>query len=380
MSLVLTTSGSIEYEINSVTYLPTHNVFVGKSNAVKETIEFQYPLSSDDKFNTKFSQFKIFLFHRDAFATNDIFRISAIGQKLGWFFPIQALLSSQHDHADNEHFFPYSFNAYKLLIKNSTGLPYKQVNINDNPTLETIYGENTYVLILYKPYLNLLYKSTTRKFQIDNYLPFFYLHGYTYLNQSNFLTLSDLKATTAPYLNNFNSAHVQIEPLSNSLNTDTAYINSLIQGLIKLEKNPLVKFMLLYSVIELLIAKIFEAEFKRSVEGFLTSTNFYESKEKLAIIANEKSRINKLFSSACPGINHSLLDDVKNSSNDFLAYVFSDASDLRTPSEALYKVRSTIFHNFRLVPAGYEQTLTDVVNSLEKAVLNISILIDLDAS
>jgi hypothetical protein len=375
MGLILTQINGNEFEVDNLRFLRSEKSFIASNSTSKDSLEFKYSLKPDDKFKTKETDFEVFLFHNDNLATNDIFEIKTAGQRLGWLFPIQALLSSEHDHAENDHFFPYSYNAYRILLKNKCNLPYKKPSSN-SATLEELYGENTIIFIVYRKYLKAFKTKLGIQFSIDDYLLFFYQYGFTLLSSTNFISLYDLKVENL-VPKKFESGVIELDRISKDLLNDKPYLNSLIQGLIKLERHPLVKFHLLYSVIELFISKIFESDFKSSLENFLVSTDFYDAKEKLAKMTNEKGRINKLFSVSCPGLDAGLLSDLEDASNTFLSLVFAPKVFKKGVGEAIYKVRSTIFHNLRHMPAGYENSLADVLQKLEVLILDISMKIKL---
>lgn len=375
MSLLFTRFNENDFEVNRIRFSRHLKTFIAKDKHSDNEIEFSYPLEPDDKYNTTEKDFEIYLFHKDNFAANDIFQIKAKRMQIGWLFPIQALVTSQHDYANSEHFFPYSYNAYRILLKNKQNLPYIKQEYDEQIKLENIYGENTIIFIAYRKYLK-EFKKAFHSFDIENYLLFFYQYGYTFLSSANFNSFYFLKEPDF-IAKPFPSKVVEIQTVSKYLIDDKSYLNNLIQGLIKLEKNPLVKFHLLYSVVELFISKIFEAEFKTTVSSFLNTVDFYDAKERLAKLTNEKERITKLFSTKCPGVNHLILQELTDNCNSFLSFVFAPQIFKKPTAEAIYKVRSTIFHNLRLMPIGYEEELEKVLSSFEALIFDISLKINL---
>ena len=375
MSLLFTQLNDDDFEVGRIRFSRQSKKFIAKEKLSDSEIEFQYPLEPDDKYKTTENDFEIYLFHKDNFAANDIFQVKAQNMRIGWLFPIQALLTSQHDYANNEHFYPYSYNAYRILLKNRQTLPYSKQEYSEQVNLEDIYGENTIIFIAYRKYLR-AYKKSFNSFDIENYLLFFYQYGYTFLSPTNFNSLYSLKQPNI-VAKPFPSKDIELQTISEYLNDDKSYLNNLIQGLIKLEKHPLVKFHLLYSVVELFISKIFESEFKSSVNSFLDAVDFYDAKEKLAKLTNEKDRINKLLSTKCPGLNHLILEELQDTCNSFLSFVFTPQIFKKPTGEAIYKVRSTIFHNLRLMPNGYEVELEKVLSSFEALIFEISIKLNL---
>lgn len=375
MALLFTQYDNNDFEINQIRFSRQLKSFIAKDKCSGNKIEFPYPLQPDDRFKTTEKDFEIYLFHKDSFAANDIFQLNFEGKRLGWLLPIQSLLTSQHDYANDEHFFPYSYNAYRILLKNKKNLPYSKRGYSEQGKLEDIYGENTIIFIVYHKYLK-EYKKEFGLFDIENYLLFFYRYGYTYLSLMNFNNFYSLNQTNI-VVNSFPSKVVELKAISPYLKDDRAYLNNLIQGLIKLESHPLVKFHLLYSVIELFISKIFEAEFKQSLNSLLNAADFYEAKSELANLTNEKDRIKKLLSTKCPGLDTLLIDELRRTSHSFLSFVYPTLIINKSAGEAIYKVRSTIFHNLRIMPNGYEAELEKVILSLELLIFDISIKIKL---
>ncbi len=376
MALVLKRNTDSEIKLTQLKFIKGTSRFILKDESSKDSFEFKYALEPDIKFKTTDTDFDIYLFHRDAFATNDIYQLKIDSERIGWLFPIQALLSSEHDYSTNENFFPYSFNAYKILLKNSINLPYKKVEAEGQITIENIYGENTIIFIVYKKYLRELKLNKGIQFKIDDYLLFFYQYGYTLLTTNNFENLYNIRDVTTTF-KSFDSKVIKLSKISDDLINDRSYLNSLIQGLIKLERHPLVKFHLLYSVIELYISRIFEADFKATLNIFSNSIDFYDAKENLTKLTNEKERIKKLFSTKCPGIDQVLIADLEVVSNSFLSFSFPSVVFQMPAAEAIYKVRSSIFHNLRNIPVGYEFELSKVCQKLELLILEIALKIKL---
>lgn len=153
MAISLKRSDDSEYIIESITYSNELKSFLGNHES-EEEIEFSYPLEKDIKYNIPIHQFNCHLFQRDNYAANNIFEIRFKSQRLGWFFPIQALLTDQHDFVQNEHFLPYAEAAYQRLILGLDNLPYKVIEYQNKISLDQLYDENTFILIFYTEYLD----------------------------------------------------------------------------------------------------------------------------------------------------------------------------------------------------------------------------------
>jgi hypothetical protein len=150
---------------------------------------------------------------------------------------------------------------------------------------------------------------------------------------------------------------VIIKSISKEL-LDNTYINELFSGLL-LERHHLVKFHLLYQVIEMLIERIFNREFSEIITKYNPSGNLFEMKEKLNSLANEKDRVRKLFSSE---YLKQLVsgNDLKNKCNELLVK-FESKGIKNAEHSALYSVRSLIVHNYRQL-SNKERELVEAIN------------------
>ena len=64
--------------------------------------------------------YSVHLFHNDYLnAENDIFQLYdySSNTRIGWIFPIQALLSQDHNYAENEHFLKYAYVSFKKIVE-----------------------------------------------------------------------------------------------------------------------------------------------------------------------------------------------------------------------------------------------------------------------
>jgi hypothetical protein len=369
MGLIVKTPDNIEITLSTVSYKKTIKTFSCTNLKRDFKLNIDYLLDENNNYLLAHSDFKVFLFHKSTFATNDIYQIEFDKLRLGWFFPIGALLNNEHDYAQNEHFLPYALNAYKKLLLASDEIPYKKISIEDGLNLEAIYGNSTYVLILFKKYLTSYKLKVKIDFNIEHFLPYLYTLGYTYLTHENFTSLVSYDDSKTSYPEK--SKKIILQSISSELTNEINYINSVLQGLLKLESHCLVKFHLQYQIIELLISKVFESEFKKVLPYFNTGANFYDSKERLSNISGEKLRIGQLFN-GYSAISTETKDSLKAACLDLLQTVYPGL-EIKDSSHALYKVRSIVFHNLRLLPANYHQRLENINEIFLSALLELLI-------
>ncbi|QGY47248.1 hypothetical protein GM418_27365 [Maribellus comscasis] len=321
------------------------------------------------------SHFIIKLFNNPDFAANDIYQIfdnatenEGNHGRLGYLIPLQSLINSQHDYGENEHFSLYAYHCIRKLLKGDDGIPYKKIEIvpNRRIDLESLYGENTHVLILYKPYIRIWENFHNHKFRLDSFLPCLWSFGYLQILESNFNKL--YKGENQPiHSSRPEGGRLHFVSTSSELHKDP-YILNLFTSFLYFQEHELVRFHLLYQVIELLIEKVFQVDLSSIISDFNNnSDDFYDIRERLSKTANEKSRIDKLFNSFC-GIPINYLNDLRHSCNDFLTSVKPEYVQ-DTPTKALYKTRSLVFHSLRALPVNYETNLKNVNLQLERLLI-----------
>nr|WP_298789726.1 hypothetical protein [uncultured Allomuricauda sp.] len=359
--------------LNEVRFLPNSNKFVLKSSKEPEDeFYFDFCFEKNPSYShLKDLQFEVFLFHNSDFAANDIYPILDSKSKaesnrgrLGFLIPIQSLINAEHDYGENEHFSPYAYHAIRILLANKNTLPYKTLNVPTNFSidLEAIYGENTHVLILHKPYLKIWEKKHADKFKIEFFLPCLWSFGYMKIEQSNFNVLYKDKVHGDGAEKPANK-DIEFASIASDLRSDPFILN-LFTSFLYSQKHELIRFHLLYQVIELLIEKVFQNELGSIIQDFDNNiNNFYDIKEKLANVANEKSRINKLFNRYCTG-QAVLLKELKISCNNLLKQVDPE-NEQDSPPKAIYKIRSLVFHSFRSLPNEYDEKLKSINDNFE---------------
>jgi hypothetical protein len=333
------------------------------------SLNFDYPLPLDKKFKINEGDFIIYLFHKDNFAANDIYQVKVSKIRMGWLFPIDSLLTADHDYADNEHFLPYSENAYKKLLRADNDLQLITPNLNEHEKgkLEDFYGSNTIVLILYKPFLKKYETAHGRPFSLEEYLVYLYSLGFLHITSENRDQIRFYKPIELD-TDRMEQRTINLKPISSLLLPDCDFINMVFLGPLKFENHYVVRFHLLYQIIELLISKIFELEFKELMPEFAATTQIYESREKLNNLVNEKGRINRLFSnySSCEN-----LEELKASCIALFDKINSESSSGH--AEALYKVRSLLFHNYREIPKESYSLFETINKEFERSIIDFVI-------
>ncbi|MFM6011570.1 MAG: hypothetical protein ACKO99_13140 [Dolichospermum sp.] len=308
---------------------------------------------------------------------NDIFQVydKDANLRIGWVFPIQAIVSNKHGCANNKHFLKYAYVAfYKLLINKEEYdhfiPPFQNA---DNYMLTDFYGDDIIILILSNSQI-----QNIDNFHIDNYLTSLYSYSYYYCQPTenlkqinNCQPTEDLKEIrNRANLQSFGNTRLIIQRKSQYLQGE-AYLDRLFKSLLKTEENPLVRFYLLYQVIELVIEIIFEKSFSDIINNFQNNAdkNIYELKESITNISSEKERISKLIAALEKKIDAVSKTNLHLLCNQLLTAFNSDNKN--SLPLALYSVRSLIVHKFRNLPEKDLPKLEQINREFENIVIKI---------
>ena len=296
---------------------------------------------------------------------NNIFQAyeKDINERIGWMFPIQSLVSNEHKYVGNSHFLKYAYVAFLILLINreqyETFTPYLQTT--DSYRLTEFYGDDIIILVLSNTQIQKL-----DNFHIDNYLTSLYSYSYYYCQPiDNFKEINSRANFQSPgdtrLILQRNSSYLQGE----------VYLHRLFKSLLKTEEHPLVRFYLLYQVIELIIEIIFEKSFSDIINNFQNNTdkNIYELKESIASISSEKERISKLIATLEKHFDGNTKTNLLLYCNDLLVAFNSEKKD--SLALALYAVRSLIVHKFRKLPEKDLPKIAEINKEFENIVIKI---------
>lgn len=290
--------------------------------------------------------YELHLFFNDYLnAENDIFQLYDYSSKarIGWIFPMQALVSNEHDFADNEHFLKYAYVAFKKMLNGESTIQHKAPLINGKLELTDFYHEKSIVLILCKDKI-----QDIDSFSIDHYLCSLAKFGYYNASHrpNKIETLhSDIESY---YLQFRGNTRLTISKTLEDFRSDD-YIIELYKNLLYKSTHHLVKFHILYQVIELLMEIVFSDDFDSSLEDFQNGKiSQFELREKVAVALNEKERIGKVFDKYNEAASANMLHQ---NCNILLSKIETEKDHV---SKSLYRVRNNIVHSYRKISAKNE--------------------------
>ncbi|MBU9706003.1 hypothetical protein KSP24_03560 [Paenibacillus sp. AK121] len=344
--------------LSDVNFDPEQNSFNLKFNSHTKEMEYNYLvdyiLSPDQSYAAE--DYSIYIFYNNDYIENNIYQVYELELKkrIGWVFPIQALISQEHDYSENIHFLRYAFVAFQKLLADQSDCDTKGMTSNkDNKILSLFdfYPQDSFVLIVCNENINAI-----TDFDIKHYYPSLYNQG-LYAMAGNY---------GKPVIN-CDGQKLYIQSVSEHVKNESFLIH-LFQELLINEKHHLVKFYLLYQAVELLIEKIFNKEIIDLVEEITAQSNkLFRLKEELGDLAKEQKRINKLFNSYTRSFRSK--EVVMEYSNQLLNIVGRDSK--KNASDALYSVRNLLVHDYRSIPIEGHSLISQINEAFEDLVVEL---------
>ncbi len=323
------------------------------NNETGEIKASYYPLLSfrDSAYIQDIKNFEFHLFNNINCVENDIRILRINHQRIGWVFPIVSLESTEHSYAKDNNYLDFAYMSIVYLL-----CSLKTRNLEDNICLSTIFGDNTQIVALYKPWTNGI-----ENFDFNNYS--LSLLQYGYCEEGNIKTDSQIIVKI-----------IELKSVSKNNEDVLRFSDLVLKKMYPLAVTEYDRFIILYQTIEILISKIFEVKFIELRCDLETTNDLHKYKEKIDDISKEKYRINLLFS------NYSTVpidyrDKLTNACNDFLHY--NEFDNEESVQLALYKVRNRIVHSLYLLKSDYEVLLEKVNNRLLDAIVCIMITLNI---
>lgn len=307
----------------------------------------------DGEYDVSNFEMKILYNERDDCSEESIFQVYVEEQRIGWIFPIQAIHSNEHSYAKNVYFLRYAYVAWHLLFQKLN----VEINSIDEFNLFKYYKEGTNILILDKDNCNKL-----DKFEFDKYIIDLYQKGYSVTGRGN-LYAAHMKK----------KVNLKLKRQSKQLD-NIPYLIELFKKQIPRENNDISRFYLYYQVIEILISKVFDQEFKDFVETLKETTEkLFDKKEDLGQIANEKWRVRRLcnqYSTVETYVKSRLNDKCI----DFLQY--TNCKQYGNMEDNLYQVRCLMVHRMYILDEVAEEKLSSLNDAFLDVVIQLVLSYD----
>lgn len=330
-----------EIECVAFQYQDSENVFEIKDTKNNVICEYNPELELDSRYDSEKFECYLLKNDREDYSENSIFQVYVSEKRIGWIFPMQALMSREHDYAKNQYFLRYAYVASCWLLKN--------INCNNQKYSDTIelsdfYDDTSTILILDKENI-----SEIENFELEDYTVSLYQKGYSYSEKGNLY--SDIERA---------DKRIKLQPISSELR-NIKYIDTLFKKEIPKKQEAFAKFHTCYQIIEILISVVFEDKFKRFVSSLKSDTSaLFDKREELGNMVLEKQRVKWLFSNyvRISGKNVANLDEY---CKQLLRLNGKKTSN--TMAENLYLVRCLLVHSMYILDDEAHKLLQELDNA-----------------
>lgn len=327
-------------------------------------IDFEYFPNIDEILD--YSKFQIFILNNKYLnAENDFFQIYDKGKdiRIGWILSISNLESREESLIDNKHLNVYKLAAYHLLLQDND----RHIIIDhfdDDPKISDIYPKDSIFMVVSGSYL-----QNIDDFSINNYLPSLSKYGYYIQNSySNNVEINSRKNFCLKFRGK-NKIYLTISKFNIE---EFRFINDLFSKHMKSIKHPLLRFHMLYQVVEFYMDYFFNKESERIVNDFISNNgNRNDFIESISEIKGEKPRIKKIISEVDDLKDKIDFDSVKLESDckDFL--YLHNKKTVGCLGELVYRVRNLVVHEYRSIHPSDINLFEDIISEVELLIINI---------
>lgn len=327
------------------------SIFPSQNATEENIIEYVPALRLIQDYNP--DKFGYCLLSNSACSENSIFQVydKPTSTRMGWVFPIQALLSSEHDYKDNEYFLRYAYTATILLLKEINEQDMKMLpeefSIGD-------YYDNSKSILVY----DMENCGKIHGFHIDNYIVNLYKYGYSFSDGDSF----DADLTGV-------QKRINLYPLSDEL-SETPIINALFRDKFSTARAEITRFYFYYQIVEILISIVFRVDFHAMLNKLDEDTdNLMEVRDQLGDITREKERVKRLFNTYARNLQAEYITNLNISCIRLLE------QNGRHPQDECYKnlyaVRCFLVHSLYLLKDESKSSLKAVNDSFVPVLVDI---------
>ncbi len=349
----------LKFDDENVVYTKIVYDWVGKCfilvSAEGTCLECENFLELDDEYNLADYSYEI-LNTKTLNRENDIFQVydKQVGVRMGWIFPIQALVSNDHDHVDDIYFLKYAYVAMYFLLHAIDEEDRR--SSRDFLRITDFYPDGAIVLILCKSNC-----SSIKDFCIEDYVVDLFRYGYSF---SPDIVDTQRRISIEKKIN--------VRRISEYIKDKIFIVEVFKSLLVRTTPLPLAKFHMLYQIIELLIGDIFSYEFIGFNNKIGEDTdNLFDTKDDLQKIVGEKYRVKQLFSRTYSHVDGIITDRLLDVCNEILRA--SGKKERANVAESLYAVRCLVFHSYGSIPAESRKKVDEINLIFEEVVIELLI-------
>ncbi len=346
--------------LDKVSFDKETSTFILGNNEITDTFSISYiPTKEDEEFS--FNDYELFILESNSLAAeNDIFLVNEVDLKkgIGWIFPISALESNENDYSDKVFFNQFRFLAYQKILAKSFSI---EATINDKKEsflLSELFDSDLIVLVVSKNEL-----APDSEFKIFKYLPSLATYGYFVYNEHELKYVCPNNLITDKFRG---KKSIRIQKTKNPVYTSD-FAKKLYTNYLKTLDHHLIRFHLLYQVIEYHITELFNSDFDNLLENYnnktITKNNFIE---KLNKTRNERENVRKILKDTNPNdqtFEKDLLINLKRDCNAFISeFGEEEKSEI---GDLIYDTRNIIVHNYREIKDEKLNLLNEITFQFE---------------
>lgn len=327
-------------ECVSFQYNHEESVFEIRDRNNETVLEYVPVLKLDPEYKPQNFQYLLLKNEREDYSESSIFQVYVEKKRIGWIFPIQALLSDQHVYANDPYFLKYAYIAIHLLIQDIDSKDEKEI-FPETMDLSEFYEDRLTILVLDNENI-----SKIGDFSLKHYTVSLYQNGYSYVGRGNLS--SEIRNE---------SNRINLKPLAKELRK-ISYIHTLFEKEIPKEQEAFAKFHIYYQVIEILISVVFEDKFGKFVEQLSMDTgSLFDRRDELGNMVLEKQRVKWLFSNYVKVSNENIaILDAK--CRRLLG--LNGKKEHGTMAENLYAVRCLLVHSMYMLDESSKELLNEI--------------------
>lgn len=293
-------------------------------------------------------------------AENDIFCVkeNPNDTPIGWIFPLSALESNENKLANKPFFNEFRFLSYQKLLESNLELDVILTEKKSHIYLSDLFDEDLIILVIsYDHY------KTKKKFNLDHFLPSLANHGYFKKNKKDLIFKPPNKKIPDWYrkLN-----HIKIQEAQNDI-IQTDYVINLYSKFLKSLDHHLIRFHLLYQIVEIHVTDLFNKDFANLLDEYkkdqLTKNNFINA---INNARSEAVNVRKTFEKIKPNNDTFEKDNLINLKRDCKELLnqhgFEDKNEI---GDLIYGIRNLIVHNYRSINSEQEDLLKEITFEFE---------------
>lgn len=336
------------------------STFILGSDELSDTFSVSYvPNKEYEEFDI--NEYELFVFESTSLvAENDVFLIheTELGKDIGWLFPLSTLESNENDYSGKVFFNQFRFCAYQKILSKSFSLKENILSKRESFLLSDLFNSDLIIVLIEKNEL-----TPDSNFEILKYLPSFANYGYFIKNDHKLKYVCPNNLITNKFRG---KKKIHIQKTKNQVYTSN-FTKKLYTNYLKTLDHHLIRFHLLYQVIEYHITELFNTDFDKLLDDYnnrtITKNNFID---KLNTTRKERENVRKVLKGVNPNDSTFEKDMLINLKRDCNAFISEFGEEEKNElGDLIYDTRNLIVHNYREITDEKINLLNEITFEFE---------------